>query len=113
MKVKEKMHDDVAVLALSGNLMGGPETQELHQHVTDLVSNNITKVIIDLSNVKWMNSTGIGVLMSSFTTVAKKGGNLKLVGVADKIKSLLVITQLISFFETHETLDRALGSFKY
>ncbi len=112
MKIKEKIQDDIAVLTVSGNLMGGPETQELHQHVSELVSNNILKVVIDLSNVKWMNSTGIGALMGAFATVSKKQGNLKLVGVADKIQSLLVVTQLISFFETHETVDRAIASFK-
>ena len=111
MKIKERMQDDIAILEISGNLMG-PESQELHQHVAELVSNDILKIVIDLSDVKWMNSMGIGALMGAFASVAKKQGNLKLAGVAEKIQSLLVITQLISFFETHETVDRAIASFK-
>ncbi|NVM02153.1 MAG: STAS domain-containing protein [Candidatus Helarchaeota archaeon] len=112
MKIKEKMEGDIAILQISGKLMGGPETQELHEHIKGLIADNINKVIIDLSKVKWMNSSGLGVLMASYTTIKNKGGDLKLANVTDKVNSLLMITQLITIFKTYDTVDRAIVSFR-
>ncbi len=112
MKIKEKIEGDVAILTVSGNMMGGPETTSLHEKVKSLMSDGIKKMVIDLSKVKWMNSSGLGVLMSCWGSLRKDGGNLKLANVSEKIDSLLMITQLVQFFETYETVDRALASFK-
>lgn len=112
MQIKETIHDGIAVLKLRGKLMGGPETQELHDHVRGLVADEVKNIVIDLSNVKWLNSSGLGVLMASYTTLKNNGGSLKLAGVTEKVESLLAITQLINFFETYETVDRAISSFK-
>jgi len=112
MKIKEKIEGDVAILTVSGNMMGGPETASLHEKVKSLMSDGIKKMVIDLSKVKWMNSSGLGVLMSCWGSLRKEGGNLKLANVSEKIDSLLMITQLVQFFETYETVDRALASFK-
>ncbi|MFC1555831.1 STAS domain-containing protein [candidate division KSB1 bacterium] len=112
MGVKEKFEGDVAVLKVSGKMMGGKETDEVHEKIKSLVADDVRKVIIDLSKVKWMNSKGIGMLMSSFTTMAKESGELKLVGVTEKVNSLLMITQIITFFEHFDSIDRALAAFK-
>ena len=112
MRIKEKYDGDIVVLSIAGKLMGGPETQELHEHVSALAEKGTIKVIIDLSKVKWLNSGGLGVLMASFATLAKVKGNLKLACATDKVQSLLMITQLLSFFQTYETVDRAIASFK-
>jgi anti-sigma B factor antagonist len=111
MKIKEKIEGTVAILSVAGNMMGGPETAALHEKVKSLMSDGIKKMIIDLSKVKWMNSSGLGVLMSCWGSLRKEGGNLKLANVSEKIDSLLIITQLIQFFETFETVERALASF--
>ena len=66
---------------------------------------------IDLSKVKWMNSSGLGALMASLTTLRNAGGDLKLANVTKKIESLLLITKLITVFETYESVDRAVASF--
>ena len=112
MKIKEKIEGDVAILEISGKLMGGPETQQIHDHIKGLIADNVNKVIINLSKVKWMNSSGLGVLMASYTTIKNKGGDLKLANVADKVNSLLMITQLMTIFKTYNSVDRALVSFK-
>lgn len=111
MKIKEKIEGNVAILSVAGNMMGGPETAALHEKVKSLMSDGIKKVIIDLSKVKWMNSSGLGVLMSCWGSLRKEGGNLKLANVSEKIDSLLMITQLVQFFETFETVERAMASF--
>ena len=110
MRVKEKVEEDIAVLTLSGKLMGGPDTQKLHEHIKGLVADNVLKVIVDLGKVKWLNSSGLGVLMASFTTVKNKGGNLVLANVTEKVNSLLMITKLMTVFKTFDSIDRAKAS---
>ncbi len=110
MKIKEKIEDHVAVLSLSGKMMGGPETTALHDHIRSLLNDGIRKVVIDLSGVKWINSSGLGVLMAAMTSIKSEGGLMKLACVTEKVQSLLMITQLMRIFETFETVERAVAS---
>ncbi|MFC1492757.1 STAS domain-containing protein, partial [candidate division KSB1 bacterium] len=80
--------------------------------VKSLLDDGIKKIVMDLGKVKWMNSTGLGALIESRRLITDKDGLLKLAAVAEKIKSLLIITQILNLFETYETADRAVGSFK-
>ncbi len=110
MKIKEKIENHVAILTLSGKMMGGPETTALHDHIRGLINDGITKVVIDLGDVKWMNSSGMGVLMACTTTLKSANGQLVLARVSEKVNSLLIITQLIKVFETYETVERAVAA---
>jgi len=110
MKIKEKIESHVAVLTLSGKMMGGPETTALHDHIRGLINDGIIKVVIDLGEVKWMNSSGMGVLMACMTTLSNANGKLVLARVSEKVNSLLIITQLIKVFDTFETVERARAS---
>jgi anti-sigma B factor antagonist len=112
MSIKEKMQGEVAVISLSGKLMGGPETTAVHDKVKELVAGKAKKIVIDLGKVKWMNSSGLGALMGSLTTAKNAGGELKLANVTDKVQSLFMITKLITIFETHDGVDQAVASFK-
>lgn len=111
MQIKEQMQGEVAVLSIKGKLMGGPETMAIHEKVKELVENNIKKVVIDLGKVKWMNSSGLGALMGSMTTLRNAGGELKLANVTEKVQSLFMITKLITVFETFDKVDQAVSSF--
>jgi anti-sigma B factor antagonist len=110
MKIKEKIEGHVGILTLSGKMMGGPETTQLHDRIRSLINDKITKVVIDLSGVKWINSSGLGVLMATHTTLKNAGGELKLANVTEKVESLLMITQLMRIFDTYESVDRALSA---
>jgi anti-sigma B factor antagonist len=112
MKIKEKIEDQVAILTLTGKMMGGPETTALHDHIRSLMGDNISKVVVDLGGVKWINSSGLGVLMAAMTTLKNAGGQMKLANVTEKVESLLMITQLMRIFETFESVDRAVSSMK-
>ncbi len=112
MQIKEEIRGDVAVLYLKGNLMGGPEGMEVHEKVKSLLSDKLKKIVVDLSKVKWMNSSGLGILMACMTSVNSAGGQLKISGTTEKIKNLFMITKLITIFETYETADRAVASFQ-
>lgn len=111
MKIKEKIEGDVAVLSVMGNMMGGPDTMDLHEKVKSLSADGVKRVVIDLKGVKWMNSSGLGVLMACMTTLNNSGGKLKLSSVTEKVKSLLIITQLMRIFDTYENSERAVASF--
>jgi anti-sigma B factor antagonist len=112
MQIKEQMKGDVAVIALKGKLMGGPETMAIHSKVKELIESGVNKVVIDLGKVSWMNSTGLGALMSSMTSLRNADGDLKLTHVTDKVKSLFMITKLITIFDTFDTEEEAIASFE-
>lgn len=112
MALKEEMKAGVAILELSGKLMGAPETVEVHQRVKDLVANGVKKMVIDLGKVTWMNSSGIGALMSSLSTVRNAEGELKIARATEKVKSLFMITKIITTFDHYDSIEEALASFK-
>jgi anti-sigma B factor antagonist len=74
------------------------------------MKDGISKVVIDLGGVKWINSSGLGVLMAAMTTLKNSEGKMKLANVTEKVESLLMITQLIRIFETFDSVDRAVSS---
>ena len=110
LKIKEKIDNHVAILSLSGKMMGGPETTALHDHIRGLLNDGIKKVVIDLGGVKWINSSGLGVLMAAMTTLKNAEGQMKLANVTEKVESLLMITQLMRIFQTYDTIDRAVSA---
>lgn len=112
MTIKEKMYGDVAVLSLKGNLMGDPDTTDVRDKIYSLLQDDVKKIVLDMSKVKWVNSSGLGTLIAAMTSVKNKGGDMKLAGVTEKVESLFMITQLIKVFKTYENVDRALASFK-
>ena len=112
MKIKINEHYGAVVIELKGNVMGGPEAAELNDLLHKLLEEGKKNIIIDLSDVKFMNSSGLGMLISGYTTIKNGGGNLKLANATDKIQSLLVITKLITIFENYDSVDEAVNSFK-
>ena len=112
MALKEQMNGDVAVIELRGKLMGGPETNEIHAKVKELVANGVKKVVADIGKVTWMNSTGLGALMGAMTSLRNANGDLKLAKITEKVESLFVITKLVTIFDTFDTVDDAVAAFK-
>ncbi len=112
MTIKEEIKEKVAVLYLKGNMTGGPESGELHDKVKSLMNDKINRVVIDLSKVNWMNSSGIGALMACMTSLKNANGEMRISGATEKIQNLFVITKLVTVFDTYETADRAVASFK-
>ena len=111
MKLNEKNIGDVVVLELSGKIMGGPDASLLNDKLHELVEAGKIKVVVDLSKVNWMNSSGLGILIGAMTTIKNNNGELKLANVTERIKSLFIITKLITVFESFESVDEAAGSF--
>jgi anti-sigma B factor antagonist len=110
-KIQETMDGNVAVLTLKGKMMGGPDMQDLHDHIKGLMGDGVSQVVADLGKVKWLNSSGLGALMGALTTLRNEGGDLKLAHTSDKIQSLLMITKLMSIFETYDDVESAIKAF--
>ena len=111
MKVKTHEKYNAVIVELKGNVMGGPEAQEFNQLLHKLLDDGKKNVVVDLADVKFMNSSGLGMLISGYTTIKNGEGQFVLANATDKINSLLVITKLITIFENFESVDKAVESF--
>lgn len=111
MKIKTSEKYGAVIIELKGNVMGGEDTKNFTDLLHKLIDENKLNVIVDLADVKFMNSSGLGMLISGLTTMKKATGHFKLTSVSDKIESLLIITKLITIFETFDNVDAAIKSF--
>jgi anti-sigma B factor antagonist len=111
MKLSDRIQDDVVILEPKGKIMGGPDASLLQEKLYEYIEQNRKQVVVDLAKVDWMNSTGLGILISGYTSLRNNEGQLKLANVTDKIQSLLTITKLVTVFETYDTVDEAIASF--
>lgn len=92
--------------------MGGPAATGFHDEIKALIEKGKTNVVGDLSNVKFMNSSGLGIMISALTSLRNAGGDFKICGASDRIESLLMITKLITVFNHFKTLDEAVKSYQ-
>lgn len=111
MKLKVVEKYEAIVIEIKGNVLGGPEASEFSETLKKLLGEGKKNIILDLSEVQFMNSSGLGMMISGLTTVRNGGGMMKLANVTDKIHSLLMITKLITIFECFDSVDEALKSF--
>ena len=111
MKLSDRIENDIVILEPKGKIMGGPDASLLNDKIHEYIESERKKVVIDLSQVEWMNSTGLGILISGYTKLRNHEGVLKLANVTDKIQSLLTITKLVTVFETFDSVDDAVKSF--
>ena len=100
----------ITILNLNGKIMGGPEATEINEKINQLIDSDNKKIIIDLVNVDWMNSSGLGILIGAVTVLKNSDGCLCLINVSDRIKNLLKITKLDTVFNIYDNFDEAAAS---
>ena len=110
MKFEDSVENDIVIMEVSGRIMGGEETTMFHGKLHAYIDQNKKNVVVDLSKVDWVNSVGLGMLISALTTVKNAGGRLVLANIT-KIESILTITRLITVFEHYDSRAEALQSF--
>jgi len=101
----------VTVISLHGNLMGGPDASALNSTLHDLVKKGTTRVVLDLREVQFMNSSGLGILIGGASTLKNAGGGLAIAGAPEKILALITITRLGKVLATYPSVDAAVASF--
>ena len=112
MKIKKRAKGDVTVLDLSGKIMGGDDFDLFNNAIKEMVSEGAVDIVLNLSKVKWINSTGLGLMVSAYTSLVKQGGRMKIAEVSDRIDNILHVTQLELIFETFQKEDEAIASFE-
>lgn len=110
MKFDDQVENGKVILKVSGKIMGGDESSRFHGTIHEHLNTGNKNFVVDLKDVDWMNSVGLGMLISALTTVKNGGGRLVLANI-DKIESILTITRLISVFEHYDTREEAMQSF--
>ena len=111
MKVELRTVGDVKVLDCSGKITLGEGTMSIRSNVHDLLQGGSKKILLNLADITYIDSAGIGELVRTYTTAVNSGGHLKLLNLTKKVEQLLVITKLITVFETFDKEDAALKSF--
>jgi anti-sigma B factor antagonist len=112
MDIAQRQIGDVTVLDLSGKITSTDSDGRLKEKVTGLVTEGHKKLVLNLSGVPFIDSSGLGETVACYTTAKGKGGEVKLVGATARIKDLLVMTKLVTVFDSHEKLDDAIAAFK-
>lgn len=99
------------IIELKGNVMGGPDAEIFRDELHKLIEEGKKKVVVDLGKVKFMNSSGLGILIGGLTTMKNADGELVICQADKKIESLLMVTQLIKVFDHYRTLEEAIAHF--
>ena len=110
--LKERQAGDVTILDLSGEVRIGEGSVTLRDTIRNLADQGKNKLLLNLGGVKYIDSSGIGELIANYTTVSRQGGQLKLLNLTDKIQNLLVITKLLTVFDSYNNEAEALKSFQ-
>src|ERR1041384_6007521 len=110
--VNERQAGDGTILALSGEVRIGDSRVALRDSIRKLADTGKNKVLLNLAGVKYIDSSGIGELIANYTTISRQGGQLKLLNLTDRIQNLLVITKLLTVFDSYDNEAEALMSFQ-
>jgi len=110
--VKERQAGDVTILDLNGSVRMGEGAIALRNAIRSLVEQGKKKILLNLGGVKNIDSSGIGELIANYTTISRDGGQLKLLNLTEKIQNLLVITKLLTVFDSYDNEAEALSSFE-
>ena len=111
MKFNTRQNGDVTILDLSGRITIGSGEEALRNATQEILNNGAKKVVINMGGVTMIDSSGIGELVSAYTTATNRGAKLKLANIPAKVSDVLTITQLITVFDVFDTEDEAVASF--
>jgi anti-sigma B factor antagonist len=111
MTLRERRVGDVSILDLKGRLVLDDGDDLLRDRINDLVNEGRLKIVVNLHDVTYVDSCGVGVLIAKYVSVRKKGGDVKLLNLTSRSQRVMEISKLLTVFETFDSEDRALASF--
>ena len=111
MTITERNSGDVTILDVEGKILLGEGDVQLKRKIDELIEVKQTKLVLNLANVPYMDSGGLGEIVRSYTTVKRAGGDLKLLNATKRISDLLTITKLITVFDTYDNEAASVASF--
>ena len=111
MEITERSVDGVTVLDVEGKILLGEGDEVLRHTVRSLIAGGTRKLLLNLADVPYVDSAGLGELVRCHTRMVQAGGSVKLLNLTSRMQDLLSITKLVTVFETFESEDSAVGSF--
>ena len=111
LRIAEEESGGTTILKLSGRVTLGDESNQLRNRIKDILSRGKTRLILDLAEVSYIDSAGLGTLVAGFTSAQSQGASVKLVNLTRKFHEQLHITKLVTVFEVYNTLEEAIKSF--
>ena len=111
MQIEERVVGEVTILDLKGKITLGEGDEVLKDKINSLILQNRKRILLNLADVPYIDSAGLGEIVRTYTTVSRQGGQLKLVNLTKRITDLLSITKLLTVFETFDTEPEALKSY--
>ena len=110
LEITERQAGDIIILDLTGRVTIGEESVALRNTIRRQLGEGKKKILLNLGEVNYIDSSGIGELVSGFTAVAREGGTLKLLNLTQRIQDLLAITKLLTVFDVYDNENEALSS---
>ena len=111
LQIEERLVGEVTILDLKGKIVINEGDEALRDKINSLIHQNRKKILLNLENVPYIDSAGLGEVVRTYTTVSRQGGQLKLVNLTKRITDLLSITKLLTVFETFDAESDAVKSF--
>ena len=111
MQIEERLVGEVTILDLKGKITLGEGDEALKDKINSLIHQNRKRILLNLEDVPYIDSAGLGEIVRTYTTVSRQGGQLKLVNLTKRITDLLSITKLLTVFETFDSESDALKSY--
>src|ERR1700693_3809395 len=112
LNIRERQAGDITVLDMNGRITIGEGSVAMRSAIRRLLEEGKKKILLNLAGVGYIDSSGIGELVSSYTAINKESGQLKLLSLTEKLRDLLTITKLLTVFDAYETESDALSNFK-
>lgn len=112
LKITDREMDGITVVTMDGRIVLGEESNALREKVKGLLADSKKKVILNMANVTYIDSAGLGTLVATFHSARQQGATLKLTHLGAKFKEVLQVTKLLTVFEVHDTDNAAVESFK-
>jgi anti-sigma B factor antagonist len=110
LNVKKRSTDKVVIFDLAGSLTVGEPVTSMREAIKAELDNGERKFILNMADVSYIDSSGLGELVWAYTSVRNKGGDVKLLNLATRVKDLLQLTKLLTVFDTYESESRAIGA---
>ena len=111
MRIEKRKKGDVLILDLKGKILIGDGIDVLRDSINNANQEKESKILLNFAEVPYLDSTGLGEVVRSYTTITKEGGKVKIVNLTNKVKDLLSVTKLLTVFDTFENEDEAIASF--
>ena len=112
MKLKQNPQGKIMVLEVTGKIMGGTDFDRFKEEIKGLIAGGYNNVVLDFGGVPWINSTGLGILITGFHSLKAAEGSMKICNVQERVLSIFYISQLENIFQVFPTCEEALASFK-